>query len=116
MKLRHDQQADAIYIDLSSKPYAYGKDFDDERRIDYASDNSPIGVELLCVSKGVNVADLPRVGEIAEVLQAEGIKIYAMEQYVETSHGYSNAVFSVNIASPTQAAGHTARLREEVTV
>jgi uncharacterized protein YuzE len=116
MELRHDQQADAIYIYLSSKPYAYGKDLDDERRIDYASDNSPIGVELLCVSKGVNVAGLPRVDEIAEVLQAKGIKIYAMEQYVETSHGYSNAVFSVKMVSPTQAAEHTARLREEVTV
>ena len=36
MEFKYDAQADAIYIYLSDKPYAYGKDLDDERRIDYA--------------------------------------------------------------------------------
>lgn len=70
MEFKHDAQADAIYIYLSNKPYAYGKDLDDERRIDYASDNTPIGVELLCVSKGVNLDRLPCKDEIADILKA----------------------------------------------
>ena len=70
MKSKYDAEADAIYIYLSEKPYAYGTDLDDERRIDYASDNTPIGVELLCVSKGVNLDGLPHVDEIAKLLEA----------------------------------------------
>ena len=75
MKSKYDPEGDAIYIYLSEKPYAYGTDLDDDRRIDYASDNTPIGVELLCVSDGVNLDSLPRIDEIAEVLEDEGIKI-----------------------------------------
>lgn len=81
MEFKHDTQADAIYISLSDKPYAYGRDLDDERRIDYASYNTPIGVELLCVSKGVNLYGLPRKDEIAEILEHNGIRAYTMEGY-----------------------------------
>ena len=80
MKSKYDAEADAIYIYLGEKPYAYGTDLDDERRIDYASDNTPIGVELLCVSDGVNLDSLPRIDEIAKVLEAERVKIYVMGQ------------------------------------
>ncbi|MCL0053138.1 DUF2283 domain-containing protein [Dehalococcoidales bacterium] len=74
MKFKYDAEADAIYIYLSEKPYAYGTDLDDERRIDYASDNTPIGVELLCVSDGVNWDGLPCKDEIAEILKANMIR------------------------------------------
>ncbi len=70
MKLKHDKIADAIYIKLSKMPYAYGKDLDDLRRIDYASDNTPRGVELLCVSRGVNLDSLPHKDKIAKLLEA----------------------------------------------
>ena len=53
MYIKYDKQADAVYILLSNKPYAYGKDLDNERRIDYDADGNPRGVELLCVSGGV---------------------------------------------------------------
>ena len=76
MKSKYDAEADAIYIYLSDKPYAYGKDLDDERRVDYASDNTPIGVELLCVRKGVNVDGLPQMDEIAKTISSQGIKVY----------------------------------------
>lgn len=81
MKFKHDVEADAAYIYLSDEPYAYGRDLDDLRRIDYASYNTPIGVELLCVSKGVNLYGLPRKGEIAEILERNGIRAYLMEGY-----------------------------------
>ena len=46
MTPKYDREADAIYISLAKAPYAYGKDLDKERRIDYAADGTPIGVEI----------------------------------------------------------------------
>ena len=77
MKLKYDKTADALYITLSSMPYAYGKDLDDLRRIDYAADGNPIGIELLCVSNGVCSDDLPYKAEVERMIEDEGIKIFA---------------------------------------
>ena len=77
MRVEYDKEADAIYIYLSDMPYAYGKDLDHERRIDFAEDNTPIGVELLCVSTGVITDDLPNKAEIERMLGDKGIKLYA---------------------------------------
>lgn len=77
MELKYDQQADAIYIYLSRKPYACGRDLDDQRRVDYAADNTPIGIELLGVSSGVDTEGLPYAEEVAELLEKEGIVVYA---------------------------------------
>lgn len=77
MEIKHDKRADAIYILLSNKPYAYGKDLDNERRIDYDAKDNPRGVELLCVSTGVITDDLPNRAEIEQALDDRGIKVYA---------------------------------------
>ena len=77
MKITYDKKADAIYVYLSNKPYAYGKDLDEERHIDYDVDNNPIGVELLCVSSGVITDELPEQSMIEKYLNDKGIKIYA---------------------------------------
>lgn len=95
MKSKYDAEADAIYFYLSQKPYAYGIDLDNERRIDYASYNTPIGVELLYVSDGVNLDSLPHKDEIAEVLEINGIKAYTTQGYSVTEQ-----VFDVILASP----------------
>ncbi len=77
MYIKYDKQADAVYILLSNKPYAYGKDLDNERRIDYDADGNPRGVELLCVSTGVIIDDLPNRVEIERALESRGIRAYA---------------------------------------
>jgi len=77
MKMEYDQKADAIYIYLSDAPYAYGKNLDHERRIDFDENGKPIGVELLCVSDGVITDDLPFRAEIEKLLGDRGIKVYA---------------------------------------
>ncbi len=77
MKAEYDKRADAIYIYLSDAPYAYGKNLDHERRIDFAEDGTPIGVELLCVSTGVITDDLPNRAEIEQALEDRGIRLYA---------------------------------------
>jgi uncharacterized protein YuzE len=79
MKIRceYDREADAIYIYLNNKPYAYGKDLDDGRRIDYAVDDTPIGIELLGVSQGVEMDGIPYPVEVAKLLKDHNIKIFA---------------------------------------
>ncbi len=77
MKVKYDREADAVYIYLRNAPYAYGKDLDSGRRIDYSSDGKPIGIELLCVTKGVNLDDLPEQSKIAELLGKNHIKVFA---------------------------------------
>ena len=77
MKIRYDKQADAIYILFNDKPYAHGKDLDEERRVDYDANGNVRGVELLCVSTGVITDDLPNRLEIERALGMRGIKVYA---------------------------------------
>lgn len=86
MKISYDKKADAIYISfigktmgIKDKPYAYGKDLDEERRIDFDSDDNPIGIELLCVSAGVNTDDLPKKTEVERILTSKGIKVLVKE-------------------------------------
>jgi uncharacterized protein YuzE len=59
MRIQLDAKADALYITLSEKPYAFGRDVDDSRRIDYAADGTVIGVEILFPSLGVRLEGLP---------------------------------------------------------
>jgi len=77
MRAEYDKKADAIYVYLSNKPYAHGKDLDAERRIDYDADNNPRGIELLCVSHGVIVDDLPHASEVERLLGDWNIRVYA---------------------------------------
>ena len=65
----YDRDARALHIELSDKPYAYGRDLDTERRIDYAADGSPVGIEITCVTAGVDVQNLPAADEVRAILQ-----------------------------------------------
>ena len=99
MEIERDAKADAAYIYFSSKPYAYGKDLDDQRRVDYAADSTPIGVELLLVSSGVNVHGLPHQDEIAELLKANGIQTYSIDTW-SASPAIRVVVFGVELTEP----------------
>ena len=77
MKIRYDKKADAIYILLSDEPYSYGKDLDNERRVDYDAKGNPRGIELLCVSTGVITDNLPERAKVEKLLGDRGIKVYA---------------------------------------
>jgi len=75
MEVRYDKEADAIYIFITDEPYSYGKDLDEERRIDYDANGNPRGIELLCVSTGVDTVDLPNRAEVERILDDRGIKV-----------------------------------------
>jgi len=77
MQLKYDKKVDAIYITLSTKKCAETKKLDDMRYVDYASDGTPVGVELLGVSGGVAVEDLPKAAELTRLLEGRDIKVFA---------------------------------------
>jgi uncharacterized protein YuzE len=78
MKLEHDRRADAIYIWLRPDvEQAFGLHLDDSRYVDYGDDNLPIGIELLHVSQGVNLDDLPEREAVGELLGRNKIKVFA---------------------------------------
>ncbi len=72
MRFSHDAEADAIYITLRDMPYKWGEDLDHRRRIDFGKDNKPIGIELLSVSKGINLNDLPERATLTRLLTERG--------------------------------------------
>ena len=49
----------------------------DARRVDYAEDGTPVGVELLYVSQGVDLSDLPNVAEIEEAIASYHLPLLA---------------------------------------
>lgn len=75
MKHYYDKKADAVYIELSEKPYAVTKELDEVRYLDLASDSTVIGIELLCVSDGVTIDDLPERQKVEKILDKYGIKV-----------------------------------------
>jgi uncharacterized protein YuzE len=77
LKITFDKKADAVYILLHDKPYAYGKDLDNERRVDFDQEGNPRGIELLCVSTGVITDDLPEREKVEKILAGKGIKVFA---------------------------------------
>ena len=77
MKTTHDKEIDAIYISFTDMPYAYGRDLDEERRIDYDINGNVRGVELHCISMGVDLHGLPRANEISKILKGIGVREYA---------------------------------------
>jgi uncharacterized protein YuzE len=76
-KISYDKEADAVYIRLSNEPYSHGIDLDNERRVDYDINGNPRGIELLCISMGVVIENLPQKAEVARILGDNGIKIFA---------------------------------------
>jgi len=66
----YDPEADAVYVRLSRKPWAYTEQVDEQRNVDYAADGTPIGIELLYLSDGVQPNGLPHAELVARVIDA----------------------------------------------
>jgi len=77
MHAEYDMKADAIYIYLDDRSVDHTEKLDDLRYVDYAYDNTPVGIELLCVSDGVITNDLPQRTNIEALLDKYHIKLFA---------------------------------------
>jgi hypothetical protein len=78
MELDHDPEVDALYITLRSDlPFKTCVIMDDARVIDFAPGPVPIGIELLGVSRGIDVRGLPEEQAVAALLRQAGFTIRA---------------------------------------
>ena len=75
MDFQYDPDADWVYILINKLPHSHSKELDEVRFIDYARDNTVIGIELLYVGAGVDVHGLPYESEITQLLQQHRIKV-----------------------------------------
>lgn len=75
MKAEYDRDADAAYFQFSPSDSARQVRLDDSRIVDYASDGSLVGVEILSPSRGVDLSGIPRAVEIAGVLRRLGFRV-----------------------------------------
>lgn len=77
LHIESDPIADAVYIQLIDEPIGYTKELDDDRLIDYTlNPGKPVGVDLLAVSEGVKLNDLPEVETIGKILEGLGVSVY----------------------------------------
>ena len=51
MKIEHDKEADAIYIEFGEGEFAKNKKIDKDTIIDFDADDNILGIEILNVSK-----------------------------------------------------------------
>lgn len=71
MQIRFDPEADVIFVTLREPEGPTAGDRLDERRIiHYDAADRPVAVELLFVSRGVNLDGLPEADRIAEAIRA----------------------------------------------
>ncbi len=77
MRYEYDSEADAAYVSINELPHAYSREIDETRIVDYAKDDTVIGVELLYVSSSVDVSDLPFASEIGKLLQEHKVRVFA---------------------------------------
>ncbi|MFC1916582.1 DUF2283 domain-containing protein [Chloroflexota bacterium] len=78
LHIESDPVADAVYIQFLDEPVGYTKELDENRVIDYTlNPGLPIGIDLLAVSDGVKLNDLPEVEMVEKVLQCLGVKCYS---------------------------------------
>ena len=76
MKLKYDEKADAVYIRFSEAAFDHTKSLDDYRHIDFAKDETLIGIEILYPSRGVNVDGLPpSEAFVGRLLEEHGFKV-----------------------------------------
>lgn len=72
-RVSYDPEADAVYVKFLDLPTLSVESLDDERHINRGALGCVVGVELLCVSTGVNLSSVPHASEVADVLARLGI-------------------------------------------
>ncbi len=75
LEISHDPDVDALYITLNHGEIVHTEILDDYRLIDYDLDGRVIGIELLNVSRGVQLQHLPQADLLFDELQRLGIPV-----------------------------------------
>jgi uncharacterized protein YuzE len=72
--LEVDNEADAAYITIARDDIARTAKLDENRIIDYDASGAVVGIELLNVSRGVDLRDLPYREELVDLLGQKRIR------------------------------------------
>ena len=75
LRVESDPIADAVYVQLVDKPIGYTRELDDNRIIDYSIFGESVGVDLLAVSKGVKLINLPETETVEKILVGLGVTV-----------------------------------------
>lgn len=74
--LEYDESVDAAYLTVSDGPWVRRERLDDARGINYATDGSVIGIEILSPRrKGVVLDGLPFREDVARILRAVNFRL-----------------------------------------
>jgi uncharacterized protein YuzE len=71
-KVTYDTDGDIVYIEFSKAKVVRTQSLDDWRLVDFAKDNSVVGVEVMYASEGIDLTNLPRADEIPALLASKG--------------------------------------------
>ena len=77
MQIEYDRRADAAYITLADRPVASTRELDSRRLLDFDAEGVVVGIELLSVRQGVDVAGLPSAEQVAALLEQRDIRVFA---------------------------------------
>lgn len=71
----YDVEEDALYVPLTGGPFEREEQVDEWRRVAYAEDGTPVAVEVLRASEGVDTAGLPAPARVAAVARQFGLPV-----------------------------------------
>jgi uncharacterized protein YuzE len=103
-----DTRSDGIYTQLIDEPVAYTREVDHDRVIDYAADGTPVGIDLLGVSEGIDLSDLPHGDAIVDLWIEQLGQKYRIEDYPEVlSYLIANPfLIGILLEAPGKVGGH----------
>lgn len=71
MHVEYDTEADALYVSLCQYDGRHhARPLDDRRIVHVDDDGSPVGVELLFVSRGIDLDGVPDAEAVAEAIRS----------------------------------------------
>ena len=74
-QVTYDSEADAIYIQFTKEAIGCTKEINDDCMVDYGLfSNEPVGIDLISVSCGVSLDNLPQKDKVRKILEAFDIR------------------------------------------
>ncbi len=73
--IEYDKENDVLYVQFSEQGVERTAPLGDLRLVDYAADQSVVGVEFLAASEGLDLADVPDRESIPKLLAAAGVDL-----------------------------------------
>lgn len=77
MYLTYDEAVDAVYVYFERRDVERTDQLSERVNVDYAADGSAIGVELLDVSLGIDLDNVPHRADVARLLDERHFRVFA---------------------------------------